>query len=144
MTEFYQTVMGKRFYEGQLPRLISAMERIADVLEEQMKPTIVCSDVPTEPSPGKKLKPSSVSKEEYQGKVQKWKTEFEDMNGHSFREAYPIVDLKVELHKAALWLFTNPSKRKKNFDRFFNNWCSRIQERGIQASGNTQAPLEDL
>jgi hypothetical protein len=34
MPEFFQTVMGHRFYEGQLPRLIKALERIADCLEK--------------------------------------------------------------------------------------------------------------
>ena len=32
--EFFQTVMGKRFFEGQVPKLIKALERIADALED--------------------------------------------------------------------------------------------------------------
>ena len=35
MPEFFQTGMGKRFYEGQLPRLIKALERIAVCLEDR-------------------------------------------------------------------------------------------------------------
>ncbi len=32
--EFFQTVMGKRFFEGQLPSLIKAINRLADAVEE--------------------------------------------------------------------------------------------------------------
>ena len=35
MLEFARTLMGKRFFEGQLPALIKALERIADALEKQ-------------------------------------------------------------------------------------------------------------
>lgn len=31
--KFFQTVMGRKFFEGQLPRLIKALERIADELK---------------------------------------------------------------------------------------------------------------
>lgn len=31
--QFHETRMGRKFYEAQLPALISALERIADVLE---------------------------------------------------------------------------------------------------------------
>jgi len=34
MTEFYQTVMGKRFFETQLPELIKTMSRLADAIEK--------------------------------------------------------------------------------------------------------------
>jgi len=39
MVEFFQTLMGRRFYEGQVPRLISALERIAVCLEEKNERT---------------------------------------------------------------------------------------------------------
>lgn len=32
--EFFQTVMGRKFFEGQVPKLIKALERIADALED--------------------------------------------------------------------------------------------------------------
>ena len=35
MMEFIRTMYGKRFFDGQLPRLITALERIADALEKQ-------------------------------------------------------------------------------------------------------------
>lgn len=31
--EFYETIMGKRFFEHQLPRLLDALERIGNTLE---------------------------------------------------------------------------------------------------------------
>ena len=37
---FHETVYGKRFYEGQLPRLIKVLERIANALEQQNEPVI--------------------------------------------------------------------------------------------------------
>jgi len=45
-------------------------------------------------------------------------------------EAYPAVDIVLELRRAALWLQDNPTKRKKNYARFLTNWLSRTQERG--------------
>jgi hypothetical protein len=32
---FFQTLMGRTYYEGTVPRLVKALERIADALEEQ-------------------------------------------------------------------------------------------------------------
>ncbi len=34
MVEFYQTVMGKKFFEFQLPELTKAMNRLADAVEK--------------------------------------------------------------------------------------------------------------
>jgi uncharacterized protein YukE len=33
MTKFFQSYMGKKFYEADVPRLIRALERIANALE---------------------------------------------------------------------------------------------------------------
>lgn len=35
MMEFIRSYVGKRFFDGQLPALIKALERIADALEKQ-------------------------------------------------------------------------------------------------------------
>ena len=35
--EFFQTVMGQRFYEGTVPKLTNAVERVADALEKVIK-----------------------------------------------------------------------------------------------------------
>lgn len=37
---FHETIMGKRFFESQLPKLIKELGRIADALEEQNKQKI--------------------------------------------------------------------------------------------------------
>lgn len=34
MIDFFQTVMGRRFFEGDVPRIAKALERIADALEK--------------------------------------------------------------------------------------------------------------
>lgn len=43
--------------------------------------------------------------------------------------AYPAVQIGTELEKAAAWAAANPTKRKKDWRRFLNNWMSRCQER---------------
>lgn len=40
MIKFHETVRGKRFFDGQLPKLINTLERIANALEKQDKPII--------------------------------------------------------------------------------------------------------
>ena len=35
--KFYETMYGKRFFDNQLPKLINALERIANALEEANK-----------------------------------------------------------------------------------------------------------
>jgi DNA-directed RNA polymerase subunit RPC12/RpoP len=48
--EFHQTVMGKKFFEVQLPNLIKSLNRLADLKEEELnlvkkpKLKITCSD----------------------------------------------------------------------------------------------------
>lgn len=37
--EFFQSMMGRKFYEADVPRITKALERIADALEEQNKKT---------------------------------------------------------------------------------------------------------
>jgi len=45
-------------------------------------------------------------------------------------EAYPAVDVELEVRRAAEWLLANPHRRKKNYRRFLTSWLSRQQERG--------------
>ena len=35
MTQFFQTMMGQRFYQGDVPRIASALEKIGRELERQ-------------------------------------------------------------------------------------------------------------
>jgi len=44
--------------------------------------------------------------------------------------AYPAVDLDRECVRAAVWLDSNPKKRKSRISAFLTNWLSRSQERG--------------
>lgn len=47
--EFYQTVMGKEFYDRTMPRIAKALERIAAQLEEDAKERHVTEEAkPTE------------------------------------------------------------------------------------------------
>ena len=36
MSEFYQTLMGRKFYDADVPRIVKALERIATALENQV------------------------------------------------------------------------------------------------------------
>lgn len=42
--KFFQSVMGKRFFEGQLPRLIKALEKIGQELERANNLKESCGD----------------------------------------------------------------------------------------------------
>ena len=46
--EFFQTMMGRKFYEADVPRLIKALEKIAVELEKFNAPQIICKDVKCE------------------------------------------------------------------------------------------------
>lgn len=39
--EFFETIMGKRFFEHQLPRLIAALQQIANALENENPPFFI-------------------------------------------------------------------------------------------------------
>ena len=34
MSDFYQTIMGQKFFNGQLPELVRSINRLADAIEE--------------------------------------------------------------------------------------------------------------
>lgn len=44
------------------------------------------------------------------------------------REAYPLVDIEREIKRAAAWLVSNPTKRKKDAPKFLNNWFKGTQD----------------
>lgn len=46
-----------------------------------------------------------------------------------WQKAYPAIDLKTELSKAAAWLIANPKNTKSNYARFLTNWFTRAQDR---------------
>jgi hypothetical protein len=47
----------------------------------------------------------------------------------AWKLAYPAVNVKNELAKAASWLQANPKNRKSQYTRFIVNWLSRAQDR---------------
>ncbi len=46
-----------------------------------------------------------------------------------FKEAYPNVDLDIEIRKAKAWLISNPGNAKKDFMKFLNNWLARAMDK---------------
>jgi hypothetical protein len=44
-------------------------------------------------------------------------------------EAYPALDIRAEIKRAAAWLFANPKNRKSDYLRFLTNWLNRAQDR---------------
>jgi len=62
----------------------------------------------------------------------------------AWKEAYPAVDLKTEIHRAAQWLIANPAKRKKNIYRFLINWFGRNQERGGNVASVNPRPRANI
>jgi hypothetical protein len=51
-------------------------------------------------------------------------------------EAYPAVDVRAEIYRAAQWMLANPAKRKKNYRKFLTGWFGRSQERGGSVPSN--------
>jgi hypothetical protein len=49
--EFFQTVMGKRFYEGTMPELVKQMKRLNDNLEEMGADQVIPYKVTEQPTP---------------------------------------------------------------------------------------------
>lgn len=44
MAAFHETVLGRRFFESQLPKLIKELGRIADALEKQNEPLVTIKE----------------------------------------------------------------------------------------------------
>lgn len=50
-------------------------------------------------------------------------------------DAYPAVNVQLELQKATAWLMANPKHKKSNYLRFINNWLNRAQDKSRPANG---------
>lgn len=74
------------------------------------------------------------SPEQYHQRYMAWARDIIARLKESKREewvkAYPGVEIDRECAKAAVWLDTNPSNRKKKIPAFIARWLSRTQERG--------------
>jgi len=78
--------------------------------------------------------------------TQKWEN-ITSKDIESWEEAYPACAVKSELLKAAQWVISNPTRRKKNYRRFLTNWLTRTQERGgthIRGPSAAERRLEEL
>lgn len=56
-----------------------------------------------------------------------------------WNEAYPAVNIKTEIAKAAAWLLANPKNAKQNHERFLSNWLSRAQEKAPAMGGGKKS-----
>lgn len=74
--------------------------------------------------------------EEFQGITEELK--------ERWKQAYPAVDVEIEIERAEQWAASNPNKRKKNWRRFINNWLMRVQEKGgsIKSESLEETPEE--
>lgn len=50
--------------------------------------------------------------------------------------AFPGVNIEAQVARAHSWLCANPTKRKKNNERFLTNWLGRAQENGRDYASN--------
>jgi len=50
-------------------------------------------------------------------------------------EAYPAVNVPVEIARAEAWLVANPANAKRDGDRYLNAWLSRAQEKAPRVGG---------
>lgn len=70
----------------------------------------------------------------------------DELRGH-WAAAYPLVNIDAEITRAAVWLFTNPDRRKQNYARFLTNWFSRSQERAaskpVASKNRAQQPMAE-
>ena len=47
----------------------------------------------------------------------------------SWQQAYPAIDIRIEIAKAKAWLLANPKNRKSNLEKFLTNWLNKAQDR---------------
>ena len=43
-------------------------------------------------------------------------------------EAFPLINIEVEIKKMEAWLAANPKRKKVNYERFIINWLSRARK----------------
>lgn len=56
-----------------------------------------------------------------------------------WRKAFPAVDVRASVLRAAAWLAANPANRKSNYLRFLTNWLTREQDRAPPQRSTTGA-----
>lgn len=63
------------------------------------------------------------------------KFEIPELLSSQWAEAYPAVNLDVELSKASAWLIANPKNAKSNYARFLTNWLTKAQDKAPRVAG---------
>ena len=58
-----------------------------------------------------------------------------------WRDAFPAVNIELDMKRAALWILDNPKKKKKYWGRFLTNWFARTQEKGGNIKGSYRQRL---
>lgn len=65
-----------------------------------------------------------------------------EQDKNRWRIAYPAVDIEQLLLRMEAWIMANPSKRKKIYGRFINNWLAAEQDNALRRPSTGQtAPL---
>jgi hypothetical protein len=52
-----------------------------------------------------------------------------------WRDAYPALDIELEIRQAQAWLYANPRNLKSNYAKFLTNWFKRAQDRAPRVTG---------
>jgi len=47
---------------------------------------------------------------------------------NKWKEAFPLINIEVEIKKMEAWLTANPERLKKNYERFIVNWLGRARK----------------
>ncbi|MGR3220246.1 MAG: replication protein [Candidatus Anammoxibacter sp.] len=57
------------------------------------------------------------------------KNQFININGHLkiFKEKFPCINIEAELRAMEAWLYANPTKRKKNYEKFIVSWLTNAE-----------------
>ena len=65
----------------------------------------------------------------------------------TWTQAYPNVDIQIQLKSCQAWLLSNTNKAKKDFKRFTNNWLSRAMQNGgiipVQLDHKVEKQIEE-
>lgn len=66
--------------------------------------------------------------------------QFKNINGElqAWKDAYPAVNVELEISKAAAWLISNPANKKTQYARFLNSWLSRAQDKAPRVQIQTK------
>ncbi len=85
-------------------------------------------NIVSEPSESSKKKNSNLSSKNkiiFNEQTNDW--EYDQSLLDAYKKAYPLIDVPLELAKARAWVMSNPTKKKKNWAQFINNWLSKAQ-----------------